>query len=246
VERTGREITRAFGAEKIYNALSDKHRKQWDSRITSQVHCLIIVPLSFYAVINFKGDIYDVFALNEAAELPLTITLGYFLNDLLESLQHPKMWGVGMFVHAVACLIAYGFVLTHGFIMYFGTVFLMWEISTIFLNFRGFLYAAGKESSVLYKVNGILLVLSFFLVRICFGYTQSYHVWVALGRGTHAPLYLRGYFYFSNLVMNILNTYWMILIAKGAISGFSKKTAADNKDSKAAKPVKPARTPKAE
>jgi len=218
VEKSGGAITHLFGFGKIYNSLSHRYQKQWDARIVSQAHCIIILPLSLHSVLTFNGDIYDIFAPHSDAELPIAITLGYFLADLVWAIQDPQLWGIGMFVHAVSCVFAYSFALIYRFLLYYGPIFLLWETSTIFLNIRGFLLAMGKESSSLYLVNGIILILTFFSVRICYGYYQSYLVWKALLANTSAPLFLIRYYQLSNIVMNSLNTYWMSLMFRAALS----------------------------
>ena len=44
-------------------------------------------------------------------------------------------------------------------------MFLLWELSTPFVYARWFLHKAGMSRTPAYKVNGVLMVLVFFLCR---------------------------------------------------------------------------------
>ncbi len=46
-----------------------------------------------------------------------------------------------------------------------GAMFLLWELSTPFVYARWFLHKAGMSRTTAYKINGVLMVLVFFLCR---------------------------------------------------------------------------------
>ena len=46
-----------------------------------------------------------------------------------------------------------------------GAMFLLWELSTPFVYARWFLHKTGLSRTTAYKVNGILMVVVFFLCR---------------------------------------------------------------------------------
>lgn len=46
-----------------------------------------------------------------------------------------------------------------------GAMFLLWELSTPFVYARWFLHKAGMSRTTAYKINGMLMVLVFFLCR---------------------------------------------------------------------------------
>ena len=56
------------------------------------------------------------------------------------------------------------------FLQYFSPRFLLWELSTPFLNIHWFLDKTGRTGSTFQLVNGILLLCTFFGVRIVYGW----------------------------------------------------------------------------
>jgi hypothetical protein len=57
-----------------------------------------------------------------------------------------------------------------------GAGFLLWELSTPFVHFRWFLHRSGAGKSRLYVVNGLVMMLVFFLCRPLWGTWLSYRV----------------------------------------------------------------------
>jgi len=225
---TDTTLTRLLRDSALFKSLDIRRQKLFVQKINSLLHCLIVVPLSTRSVLGFNGDIYDVFEDYEPAKLPLAISLGYFLYDFSLSALDPKVWGWGLLVHAASCLLLLSITLFNNFILYFATTCNIWEISTIFLCIHGLMRTAGYDKGLLYTVNGILLVLSFFLVRICYGIYQSYLLWTVLLKDTTAVWYLPLLLEIANLITNVLNIYWMFLLFKGLIetlfgSGETKK-----------------------
>ena len=54
-------------------------------------------------------------------------------------------------------------------------MFLLWELSTPFVYTRWFLHKAGMSRTTAYKVNGVLMVLVFFLCRNVAGLGEQFH-----------------------------------------------------------------------
>ncbi|KAI9275343.1 hypothetical protein BY458DRAFT_434500 [Sporodiniella umbellata] len=54
---------------------------------------------------------------------------------------------------------------------------MFYELSTVFLNIHWFMDKLGYTGSKLQMVNGAMLLLSFFGVRIVFGVTMSIRLW---------------------------------------------------------------------
>eukprot|EP01095_Lingulamoeba_sp_RSL-Kostka_P009969 TRINITY_DN349_c0_g1_i2.p2 TRINITY_DN349_c0_g1~~TRINITY_DN349_c0_g1_i2.p2 ORF type:complete len:128 (-),score=26.54 TRINITY_DN349_c0_g1_i2:187-570(-) len=95
---------------------------------------------------------------------------------------------------------------------FFGQLFLGFEASTPFLHFGWFMKFGGLEKRypTLFLVNGLCLLFTFFVVRICLGtyyvcYTQYY---------LHQPEFypmnfpVRFYFLFAGPILAILNVFW--------------------------------------
>ena len=73
---------------------------------------------------------------NRAGSL-FAITTGYFLWDTMVSLLYLRENGPGFLIHAVLC--CYVFVCSYKpFMQYYGVHFLLWELSSPFLNLHWF------------------------------------------------------------------------------------------------------------
>jgi len=154
---------------------------------------------------------------------------GYFLWDLVVSVQHVGIFGWGLLAHAVSALVVFslGF---RPFLNYYGPTFILYELSSPFLNFHWFFDKLNMTGSRAQLYNGIVLLFAFFSCRLVWGTYQSLRVyqdvWVALqSPGTrfekgevmrlnaHAdkqvvPVWLAITYLGSNLVLNTLNFFW--------------------------------------
>lgn len=66
-----------------------------------------------------------------------------------------------------------------------GAGFLLWELSTPFVHLRWLLHKSGRDKKRIYVVNGLLMVVVFFLCRPVWGTWLSYKV----GRSSWRSLY---------------------------------------------------------
>lgn len=57
-----------------------------------------------------------------------------------------------------------------------GAGFLLWELSTPFVHLRWLLHKSGRERARLYVVNGLVMMVVFFLCRPVWGTWLSYKV----------------------------------------------------------------------
>ncbi|KAJ9088901.1 hypothetical protein DSO57_1018299 [Entomophthora muscae] len=117
------------------------------------------------------------------------------------------------------------------FLNYYGSAFLMFELSTPFLNLVyfmvttihgfGFEFASvfisnlflqdkcSYSKTLLFKLNGIVLLLVFFLVRIVFGLYMSVKTFESvITEGYRAPLHLMALYGSANVALNLLNQLW--------------------------------------
>eukprot|EP00658_Telonema_sp_P-2_P039758 TRINITY_DN283_c0_g3_i2.p1 TRINITY_DN283_c0_g3~~TRINITY_DN283_c0_g3_i2.p1 ORF type:complete len:208 (-),score=30.60 TRINITY_DN283_c0_g3_i2:80-703(-) len=178
------------------------------------IHAILICPLAWYTATTPELTADKVYGDNYAWYTCASIAGGYFAWDLGVTCLHLSTWGFGALIHAAACLAVYTIALSPIF-AYYGTFFLLWEASTPFLNMRWFLLQYGMKDTPIYFWNGLLLVLSFFIVRICLGLLVSYDF-----HTTSYELFLKGdlpwqtivVLSIANVVLNSLNIYWLSLI----------------------------------
>ncbi|KAJ9088902.1 hypothetical protein DSO57_1018299 [Entomophthora muscae] len=178
--------------ENVYEDLSAKEKIVWRVKIVSFVHAVAIsilaYPLLFdphlmknkvFGYTTYSGDVY-------------AVTCGYFVWDIVYVLVQGQH--MSFLLHGIACLAVFLYSYTP-FLNYYGSAFLMFELSTPFLNLVyfmvttihgfGFEFASvfisnlflqdkcSYSKTLLFKLNGIVLLLVFFLVRIVFGLYMS-------------------------------------------------------------------------
>ncbi|KAJ1966153.1 hypothetical protein IWQ62_002496 [Dispira parvispora] len=111
------------------------------------------------------------------------------------------------------------------FLNAYGPIFLMFEMSTPFLNIHWFMDKLGLTGSVYQMVNGVLLLVAFFLSRLVFGiywagyfYLDVYHNWHRI------PTYLALMYVIGNISLNLLNMYWFTKMITAVQSRFTPTT----------------------
>jgi hypothetical protein len=119
--------------------------------------------------------------------------LGYFVYDLWITLQNLSMFGFGMLFHAISALtvFSFGFVrslqdhlgaarltspVQRPFVNYYGPDFILYELSSPFLNIHWFCDKLELTGSLVQLVNGILLITTFISCRLIWGTYASYNV----------------------------------------------------------------------
>ncbi|ORX90714.1 DUF887 family protein [Basidiobolus meristosporus CBS 931.73] len=193
---------------KAYGGLKSVKRLSWDVHVVSLVHCLVICVLAFPLhwepelvqdkVYGYSGRTGEVYA----------IASGYFLWDSIFHILHLKEFGVGFAVHGIACF-CLGINSYRPFLMYFGCVFLMFELSTPFLNFHWFMDKLGYTGSMLQMINGVILITVFFCARLVWGFWSMYELIVTVTPILNqVPLVLTIAFALALGSLNILNVFW--------------------------------------
>ncbi|GLC37227.1 hypothetical protein PLESTB_000993600 [Pleodorina starrii] len=191
------------------------------ARLVGSIHNSIQVPLGLLLLLDarFQGD--RVYANSSLSYAMCYLSAGYFLHDLVMCAMRFALEGPLYTIHALACHIAYTFGAVTGFLHCHGAAFLMWEISTPFVHIRWFMYKAGWANSVIYVVNGLMMVAAFFGCRIAWGYYQSYMlVTDVVGEryraGSSFPVAATVGYCLVAVVMNTLNTYWFVKMVAAA------------------------------
>jgi hypothetical protein len=93
------------------------------------------------------------------------------------------------------------------------------EISTVFLNARWFLYKAGWEGTRAYTVNGLLLVLAFFVFRVVLFGAGLWQLFTSLSPFVaEADTALLRAVPFVLLAAYGLNLYWFSILASKALA----------------------------
>jgi hypothetical protein len=91
---------------------------------------------------------------------------------LVITVQNVKIFGIGMLFHAISalCVFSLGF---RPFVNYYACTFILYELSSPFLNIHWFCDKLNMTGSTVQFVNGIMLLFTFFSCRLVWGTYQS-------------------------------------------------------------------------
>ncbi|KAL1755960.1 TLC domain-containing protein [Schizophyllum commune] len=173
-------------APRTYRGLRGRRgRNAWNIHVVSMVHALIVVPLAMRCLYSPSLAANRIHGWDYDAAIAHSVAVGYFLWDTADAIinfvdlgfvAHGSLGSLGRPPYTILTRSLY---FRHGlppglrplrpFVLYYGVRCLLWEISTIFLNIHWFLDKLGKTGSTAQKINGVLLLASFFGVRIVYG-----------------------------------------------------------------------------
>ncbi|KAK4684102.1 hypothetical protein P7C73_g6101, partial [Tremellales sp. Uapishka_1] len=199
----------------------------WDSHVVSMVHALIILPWAL-TCLNSRVLAKDpVFGYDSNVGNLLAFTSGYFIWDTIDSSLNST---IGFVVHGAACLAVFLFSF-RPFLAGFGPPFLLWELSTPFLNIHWFMdkLQLGTVYPTLQLANALAFMCVFFLARILYGGHNTILFLKAMWTERHRiPLHLQVIYCSGNLALNYLNWLWFSkMFAKmlARLSGEDKPSA---------------------
>jgi hypothetical protein len=132
---------------------------------------LVQVPVAIWAISHsvLKND--RLYATTVLTHHMLCMAGGFFLHDAVCCYLRESSFYM---VHGLTCCLGYASAAAYGCGHYYGGLFLLWEISTPFVQLRWVLHKMGLTETTLYRLNGLLMVVSFGLVRVVFG-TCAFH-----------------------------------------------------------------------
>ncbi|KAF2706878.1 DUF887-domain-containing protein [Pleomassaria siparia CBS 279.74] len=160
-----------------YRSFNKRTRLNWHIHWVSMVQALFINSAAIYVILNdpqrkemdWKGRLWGY---TPASGMVQGFAAGYFLWDLQISSQYIAITGPSALLHAVGALTVtcIGF---RPFGNYYGLSFVLYELSTPFLNIHWFCDKLNLTGSKIQLYNGVALLVSFFLCRIVWGTYQS-------------------------------------------------------------------------
>ncbi|XXG99097.1 AMP deaminase [Hypoxylon texense] len=171
-----------------YAALSRSRKLNWDVHVVSLVQSTTINALALWVMfVDDERKNMDwqerIWGYTGGAAMIQAFAAGYFLYDLIITASHPNIFGLGMLAHAVSALLVYSFGF-RPFVNYYSTNFILWELSSPFLNIHWFFDKLGMTGSRAQLYNGLMLIFTFFSCRLVWGTYQSVlvarDVWAAL------------------------------------------------------------------
>lgn len=162
---------------KTYRALSPKSKINWDIHVTSFVQSVLVCGVALWVIVNdteraamdWRGRIWGY---TGSVGMVQGMAAGYFLWDLGISLVYFDICGVASLFHAISALLVtcLGF---RPFANYYGLNFILYELSTPFLNIHWFCDKLGLTGSTFQLINAGFLLTTFCGCRCIWGTYQS-------------------------------------------------------------------------
>ncbi|XP_066286145.1 TLC domain-containing protein 4-A-like isoform X1 [Branchiostoma lanceolatum] len=203
-----------------YERLPRAQQFEWNNKITATINDVLCTVFTMYAMFfDDKLRYDDLRSDSHWCKLAGAIILGYFIADILEMFLRPKIkWDTSMFLHHLAAAImTYVTLFWYSFAQFYGTILMMMEASSPFLNIRNLLLLAGwSKSSRPYTSVSALFVITFFVFRVAiippFWYAVIHQIRV--NPDVHLPEFRvgRDVGLLTAIVLNALNVYWFTFI----------------------------------
>lgn len=211
----------------VFHALTPpelkKLRLSWPHHIVSLVHAIII---SVLAITNLaRNELVEdrVWGFSEGISRMVAVTMGYFLWDLKVTIHYWHLYGRAFLIHAIMALSSFLFSYAP-FAQFYAPYFLLFELSTIFVNVHWFMSKLNLNGSRLQKINDTILIVLFFVVRIVCGVVMtvslSMDIWREWGDVSASVLAVYGT---CLMATNTLNIYWFAKLLKQALEGVNLK-----------------------
>ncbi|RDW77859.1 hypothetical protein BP5796_05711 [Coleophoma crateriformis] len=170
---------------RTYGSIDARTRINWDMRVAALTQAVCVSALAVWikyvdqevAAMDGKQRLYGY---SGGIGMVQGFAAGYFLWDLSVCLTHYRLLGPETLVHATSALVMI-LLAFRPFMQYYGLNFIMYEISTPFLNIHWFLDKFNMTGTKIQLYNGLLLVSTFVLSRLVWGsfniIRMTYDVW---------------------------------------------------------------------
>ena len=175
----------------IYRNLAGRTKVNWDVHVVSLFQSCLINLLALYVIWTDQerrdmGWRARVWGYTGAGGMIQGFAAGYFVWDLMITVLNIDCFGYGMLAHAISALTVFGLGF-RPFVNYYGPTFILYELSSPFLNFHWFFDKVNMTGSRAQLVNGIILLVTFFCCRLVWGTYQSVRVYQDVWAALQAP-----------------------------------------------------------
>lgn len=174
---------------KHYPVHSRGKKVNWDAHVVSLVQSTLINILALWVMFTDKerADMdwqQRIWGYTGATGFIQAMAAGYFLWDFITTLAFLDVFGLGLLAHASSALAVYSFGF-RPFLNYYSPVFILYELSTPFLNVHWFFDKLNMTGSRAQLYNGITLLITFFSCRLIWGTYQSAVVYSDMWKAVH-------------------------------------------------------------
>mmetsp|Transcript_8390 Transcript_8390/g.9395 ORF Transcript_8390/g.9395 Transcript_8390/m.9395 type:complete len:256 (+) Transcript_8390:110-877(+) len=193
----------------------------WAASMVSTVHAILVTALAFVALWQQPSLLSsaDFFESTPLSLLTLRIFVGYVLSDLVPSLYYNVRWpgAIPNLCHHWFTILAWMGMGAGGYSQGLSLVLISCEITTPFVNMRWFFDKSAMKNTVLFKINGLLMLILWFIFRIVGYFSTALRIY-AHRQGVLALPALEMFIYlFSYVVGGALMLLWFSKIVNGAL-----------------------------
>eukprot|EP01087_Luapelamoeba_hula_P023401 TRINITY_DN8584_c0_g1_i1.p1 TRINITY_DN8584_c0_g1~~TRINITY_DN8584_c0_g1_i1.p1 ORF type:complete len:298 (+),score=37.49 TRINITY_DN8584_c0_g1_i1:14-907(+) len=207
-----------------YHTLTREKKAEWNSRIVSNINASLMT-FEMLCIAPLHTDIRITITTPTLETPPLLVSFlmcrftGYMLYDLVLMICYRNSFGdaPSIFHHSLAIVAAVFYRWLSKGIWYFYCLSLM-EGTTPFVNQHWFFTISGMKASPQYKINGVIMFLGFFLLRVCLPTALFIQFFVqAWPQRAELPELLIAVTPFWILLIGGLNAFWFVKITRGML-----------------------------
>ena len=149
------------------------------SRVISFIHALFVSTISIYILMTriwvfLSNPLYE---FDSLWSLMFIVTSIYFSCDITLMLLMPSKGDTSWIIHHIVGGIGMVSTWYSGRMWFLGLLFELTEISTIFLNIIWILLKFKQNHTLIFKIAGIFLLLTFFIIRWIGGLIMWYYIY---------------------------------------------------------------------
>jgi len=167
----------------FYAGFNKRTKINWDVHVVSFTQAVLICATALWGMFTdaeraawkentTEGALNRIFGYTAYGGAVQALATGYFMWDLVISSYYMDIFGPGFVAHALSALLVFslGF---RPFVNFYAPIFILFELSSPFLNIHWFCDKVGLTGSRTQLINGIFLISTFFGCRIIWGTYQS-------------------------------------------------------------------------
>jgi len=180
----------------IYPQLRPKSKLHWDVAVVSMINSALIGSLALWGILADWTERHErtwqgrIWGYSGAEGFLGGVAMGYFIWHFVAMLIHSDVFGMPMVAHGISALFVTS-VAFRPFVTHYLPIFLIYELSTQFLDMHRFIEWTGNGGSRIHTINGIILIVVFFLCRPVWGTYQTWWMfhdeWAALKVSSSVP-----------------------------------------------------------
>jgi len=220
------------------NHQSLKENKEFQSamrfRLVCAVHNTPQSILSVWALLDRELWEDSLHGTTPLSQFVVMVSCGFFVYDIYASIKLRRKEGIVPILHGSVCFSDLLYTLLASKFFFYGPAAIVWEISTPFVHLRWFLSKMDMRRSRLFFNNGMLMLLSFGLCRICWGTYVAFKFFRMMAAASNDSMNASAFGMPMALCLsgNLLNYYWfykMIAIARRYLSSLHSNGAIHKK-----------------